>query len=114
MEISTEMPQVYIVMAVVLAHAVIDIYLGYTTLVRGWGDEVLISIPPKLYILGPALNAFGESDAKTKHDLHDRNIVALCVQNFFVWRIWIFKKTAPFKTLCVVITMVFPCFFLLY
>jgi hypothetical protein len=56
------MPQVYLVMAVILAHAGIDFYLGYATLVRGWGDEAVIAVPPKLDIIGPALNAFGESD----------------------------------------------------
>jgi hypothetical protein len=36
----------------------LDTYTGYVYLVEGWGDSMVIRMPPKLAIIGPAFNAF--------------------------------------------------------
>jgi len=67
---------VYFVVFISLASLGIATYADYISLVAGWGDETLIEAPPKAAIVGPAIKA----------------VVALCVQNFYAWRIWVFLQ----------------------
>jgi len=79
---------VYFVMILLVLQLGFETYSGYASLVAGWGDTTLIIIPPKYLILEPFFDA----------------VLALCVQNFFVWRIWAFQRNLLATIFCAVIS----------
>lgn len=76
---------VYFVMLIVTVNLGSETYSGYAALVAGWGNVALVDKPPQEIILSPLFKA----------------IVALCVQNFYAWRIWAFlQRTIAASLFC--------------
>jgi hypothetical protein len=106
---------VYFVMVVVLFQVSIETYSGYNSLVAGWGDLTLLTKAPKFLILEPFVDGLCELNrfALLLPRIHSRE-VAMSVQLFYVWRIWLFKRTILAKVFCVVIVSVMKLIYMTY
>jgi hypothetical protein len=96
---------VYVVMLVNLIQVAFETYAGYSLLVAGWGNPTGLEKPSKFLITEPLFDALRRFPSMCMY-ISNRLVVALLVQNFYVYRIWVFRRTLPAKIFCVLISSV--------